>query len=275
MVQCTAFSRNAVRPLKYFIVQFALHLPEQGEEAKRLVAKSDPDSVDHASRKLSLASGQTVRIKLDVEGAEVTDNFDEITWNGEIEIVDFDVRAPAAGFGEMRAKAELTVDGAPVRKCSWIIKETESSSEEGVPIPFVRYQRAFFSYASEDRSSVLEHAKTFRSMKVDFFLDLLTLEPGDRFENVIEDEITKCDLFVLFWSSSARASKWVIREATRALEVQGGNLDGKPDFSVILLEGPPPPKPPPVLRSSVHFNDYLQYVSAANKAATAESKRPD
>jgi hypothetical protein len=123
-----------------------------------------------------------------------------------------------------------------------------------------RYQHAFLSYASPDRAEVLKRVQALNAVRIDFFQDLLNLKPGDRWEKRVYEEIDRCDLFLLFWSSHAAKSDWVIREAEYALE--RSKASSIPDIAPIILEGPPVPLPPTSLRD-IHFNDSLRYVISA------------
>jgi hypothetical protein len=137
-----------------------------------------------------------------------------------------------------------------------------------------RYRRAFLSYASPDRAEVLKRAQSLKVVGIDFFQDLLSLEPGDRWENRLYEEIDKCDLFLLFWSTHAAKSQWVIKETERALARRGATIhDGEPSIIPIVLEGPPVPHPPSSL-ADIHFNDALRYVIAAVEADPPRP-RPD
>jgi hypothetical protein len=124
-----------------------------------------------------------------------------------------------------------------------------------------RYRRAFLSYASPDRAEVLKRAQALRAAGVDFFNDLLSLEPGERWEQRLYGEIDRCDVFLLFWSRAARESQWVRKEIEHARDA--ARVTGRPaEILPIILEGPPPPPPPDAL-ADLHFNDPLCYVIAA------------
>jgi hypothetical protein len=106
---------------------------------------------------------------------------------------------------------------------------------------------------------------------VDFFNDLLSLEPGERWTSRLWSEIERCDLFLLFWSQAARDSVWVNKEIDHALTCSRQRGEDRPEILPIILEGPPPPKPPDSLADR-HFNDPLLYVIAA--VDKLEAKRP-
>jgi hypothetical protein len=97
-----------------------------------------------------------------------------------------------------------------------------------------------------------------RLLRIKYFQDVLYLEPGDRWEKKLYQHIDKCDLFLLFWSTSAKQSKWVLEEVRYALRRKGGNHDAPPQIRPVIIEGPPAPSPPEEL-SDIHFNDKLIY----------------
>ena len=120
------------------------------------------------------------------------------------------------------------------------------------------YRKAFISYASEDRTEVLKGVQTLNALRVAFFQDVLDLEPGQRWEKALYQQIEGSDLFLLFWSSAARRSSWVGKEIVYALECQKRDPQGAPDIVPVIVKGPPPP-PPPAELAELHFNDRLIY----------------
>jgi hypothetical protein len=121
-----------------------------------------------------------------------------------------------------------------------------------------RYRRAFISYASADRPKVLPRVQMLRVQGIDFFQDLLTLEPGDQWEREIYKHIDACDVFLLFWSSNAKASEWVLREVRYALERRQRDEQARPEIYPVIIEGPPAALPPAEL-ADLHFDDRLLY----------------
>jgi hypothetical protein len=108
---------------------------------------------------------------------------------------------------------------------------------------------------------MLKRAQGLKAGGTNFFNDLLSLEPGERWEKRLYDEIDRCDVFFLFWSSHARASEWVMKETAHALARQAASPDGQPDIVPVIIEGPPSPAPPDSLKA-IHFNDGLIYILA-------------
>ena len=121
------------------------------------------------------------------------------------------------------------------------------------------YKKAFISYASTDRNEVLNRVQMLSLLHINFFQDLLSLEPGQRWEQEIYHHIDESDVFFLFWSSAAKASRWVMDEVSYAMSRKNGDDSNPPAIIPVIIEGPPPVTPPEEL-SHLHFNDYLMYL---------------
>ena len=130
----------------------------------------------------------------------------------------------------------------------------------------MHYKQAFISYASPDRPEVLKRVQMLKMAKINFFQDLLTLEPGERWEKSLYEHIDASDVFYLFWSSAAKKSEWVAKELEYALKRKGGNDAVLPEIVPVIIEGPPV-VPPPDSLNEFHFNDGLLYFIKAEEAA--------
>jgi hypothetical protein len=100
-----------------------------------------------------------------------------------------------------------------------------------------------------------------KPLGIQFFQDILDLEPGDRWEKELYRHIDESDLFLLFWSTAARESKWVMEEVKYALARKHGDDFAPPEIRPVIIEGPPVPAPPPEL-AHLHFNDRLIYFAS-------------
>jgi len=121
-----------------------------------------------------------------------------------------------------------------------------------------RYQKAFISYASEDRPIVLKRVQMLNAVGIQYFQDLINLGPGDRWEKELYKNIDDCDLFLLFWSGSAKKSTWVHKEIQYAVTRKQGDEYAPPEIKPVIIEGPPIPQPPEELQH-IHFSDCLLY----------------
>jgi len=88
---------------------------------------------------------------------------------------------------------------------------------------------------------------------IEVFQDVLSLNPGDRWEQELYREIDRADVFFLFWSKATEESQWVLREINYAVKHKGGDEAAPPEIMPIPLELPIV-KPPKSL-AHLHFND--------------------
>jgi hypothetical protein len=113
----------------------------------------------------------------------------------------------------------------------------------------IRNKVFFFSHAEEDREIVAKLAHYIGEDKV--WLYEQEVKPGD---SVFKSDkaISKCRIFVLFWSQNACRSKWVKEEIDQArLRLLCG---GRLRFVTIRLDGTPLP-------SGLAFRDYLDFAT--------------
>jgi hypothetical protein len=90
--------------------------------------------------------------------------------------------------------------------------------------------------------------KVFPDM--DIFLDVASLRSGEDWQQRLEDEIVRRDVFYLFWSYAAAQSKWIDWEWRTALRTKGMDY-----IDPVPLE-PPDKAPPPTELSKLHFNEW-------------------
>jgi len=190
-----------------------------------------------------------------------------LVWRGRPESVQFEVDVPGdARFGTDIGTVTATLDSVPIGHVKFKLDVTESprasleARSEPVGEDAKRYTNAFVSYSSKD-AGVLERVQMLRLVGIEYFQDLLDLDPGDRWERELYRGIDRCDLFLLFWSSDAKESPWVRREVQYALDHKRGDDFAAPEIRPVLLEGPPVPLPWPEL-AHLHFGDRFVYFLA-------------
>ena len=123
---------------------------------------------------------------------------------------------------------------------------------------------AFVSYASADRTKVLERVQVLPMFGVRTFQDVLDLAPGERWEQSLYRHIDESDIVLLFWSKAAKRSKWVRKEVRYALDRKHGDEIAPPEIGPVIIEGPPVPRPWKEL-AYLHFNDRIIYHSAGRR----------
>ena len=224
----------------------------------------DADAQRRAFQSLStrVARESQLHFELRLPQLEVDDPVAALVWRGRPEAVQFGVRVPAdAREGTVIGTLEVSLDSAPVGHIKFKL-EISRTAAQAVSEPqgetARRYTAAFVSYASADRAKVLARVQMLEIAGVRYFQDVLSLEPGDRWERRLELGIDECDVFLLFWSTNAKNSEWVRKEVAYALARAGGDELAPPEIRPVILEGPPVVKPWEEL-AHLHFNDRLTY----------------
>lgn len=212
---------------------------------------------------------------LRLPGLEVVEPTQEMHWRRKTENVAWGVEVPPGHrVGNVIGDVTVSADGMPIGRITIKVdilpagrgRTKKMDALDPVATGAHRFKQAFISYASQDRDIVVRLVQMLRINGIEFFQDLLHLEPGERWANELYRHIDLSDLFLLFWSSHAKASDWVMEEVRYALRRQAGNDDAPPAIHPVIVEGPPPVPPPPELKH-LHFNDSLIYFR--NRAAPA------
>ena len=189
-----------------------------------------------------------------------------VIWRGEAISVSFAVkilevlrRVRALGTVEIRLDRSAAPIGVLHFRVELVPKGTRT---ESVARPLGEVARltefVFVSYASEDRSEVLRRVQGLKALGIQFFQDILSLSPGQRWAQELWRCIDQSDVFLLCWSSSASKSEWVRKEYLQANTTSSRSPDNRPRIAILPLEGPPPPDPPREL-AHLHFSDDLLY----------------
>jgi hypothetical protein len=267
-VVCTVFAPPAAAPGDSLLVQVFAHLPEQARDALAIATELDIDARRRTFESLGVPvpTGARLDFELRMPGLEVDEPVASLIWRRRTEAVQFGVNVPpTASPGTVIGTLEISLDSAPVGQVKFKLSVDAGAGEpqsEPQGETARRYTVAFISYASEDREQVLSRVQVLSLVGVRYFQDVLSLEPGDRWEQRLKLGIDECDLFLLFWSSDAKRSEWVRKEVQYALARSGGSELSSPEIRPVILEGPPIVEPWEEL-AHLHFNDRLIYFMRA------------
>jgi hypothetical protein len=250
------FAPREARAGDAVLLQVFAHLPTRARSARRLAQEFDATAERRGFTPLGteVPRGATLAFELVMRELRVHDTRQELVWHGRADSVQFDVEVPAdARVGNHNGTIYVAQDGNPIGHVTFQLKVlAQSAAADSTRVPTgtgKRYQRAFISYAREDLDEVLKRVQGLTAVGVTYRQDVFDLLPGDPWWATIVGYIDESDVFVLFWSTAAKRSRWVKREWTYALE--------RPSEDFIrpwLIEGPPIPAPPSQLQH-LHFDD--------------------
>ena len=278
VVECSVFAPPLAPQGETIMIQVFAHLEDLGAEAARLAIQFDPTARSRGVKTLSsrIARGSELMFHLTLSRTisqppstvEIADPIQSLVWMGDTESVQFIVGIPAdCRLGNLAGKVTISQETVPIGQISFLLRvvpagtpvpETSAEPMEPVGAEAHAYRYTFISYASEDRDKVLARVQMLDQMGIKYFQDLLSLDPGQRWEKELYRNIDQCDLFLLFWSAAAKRSDWVQKEVDYAINRKGGNDAAPPEIKPVIIEGPPLIEPPEKLKH-LHFNDRLIY----------------
>jgi hypothetical protein len=274
-VDCTVFAPSSVSIGDELLVQVLVHRAKDASRRIEEVAQLADGTAQRRGRH-NLRAGIRLEDELSFDltmapfMVERTRQF--IVWDGRTQSAQFRVRVPrtcrrpnvvgavtigigTVPIGEIKFKVQVTGRcGAAVARVSEPLGDVAR-----------RYRSAFVSYAWADRREVMDRVQMLDLLGISYFQDLLGLRPGERWEKALYRKIDAADLFLLFWSTAARRSRWVRRETRYAIRRKGGDDLSPPEIKPVIIEGPPAPKPWPELRR-LHFNDKFIYFKSGQVA---------
>jgi hypothetical protein len=270
-VDVSVFAPRSAAPGDQLLVQVFLHAFDyEPEKVDAAAAAADPSAArkGEATLDLKLAHGDELHICIDAPGLQIDQPAQPLVWRGRARSVQFLVSVPEDhGAAPVQVRIRVLHASTPVGQVRFALQVDPQTAPQGlerVGHSAKRFSRAFLSYAHQDRVEVLKRAQALRAARIEVFQDLLSLEPGEEWNERLWSEIDQCDLFLLFWSQAARRSEWVTREVDRALANRERSGGATPEIMPVILEGPPPPEPPERFRQ-LHFDDMICYLIAAQE----------
>jgi hypothetical protein len=267
IVECTVFSPFKVERGESFLVQVISHLIEKQDEAEKMAREFDENAVrrGYTSLETEIERGSKLTFELSISGINIEDPVQSTVWRGKTIPVSFEVQIPDFfSMYNIVGKVIISQNNIPIGHIRFkvdIVGNRQESHNEKRLIPTgdaKAYRYAFISYASKDREEVLRRIQMLSTLKIEYFQDIMKLEPGDKWATKIYESIDKADVFFLFWSKAASESEWVLNEIRYAMNRKKGSLEDLPEILPVIIEGPPISKPPDELKD-IHFNDRIIY----------------
>jgi hypothetical protein len=272
LVKCTIFAPPVTTAGDAILVQVFAHLPRDARMVHTLANTFDSQASARAAKFLDqqVGRGTPLTFSLSIPGIVVEDPTQSIVWRGLPDAVQFVVKiSKGHAAGRTIGTVVVSQESVPFGHLKFILEVVDNAvttppeRASSLDQVWTRYRHAFVSYASEDRVEVLKRVQMLDRTGIGYFQDLLSLDPGERWERTLYRKIDESDVFFLFWSTAAKNSECVMKEVRYAIELHGGDEMAPPEIVPVLIEGPPPVAPPPELKD-LHFNDRFLYFIAGS-----------
>jgi hypothetical protein len=259
-LDCTLYAPSEAKNGGSLLVQVYAHLITKADEAQAMAHEFDSSSSRRGFTSLGtkIAKGATLTFELILPGLVVEPPLQNLVWLGRTNYVQYSVFIPTDHPpSDIVGKLLVSQESIPIGQIIFKIRVVSAGAySDPSPKPTgsaTRYSLAFISYASIDRPEVLRRVQMLPAVGIRYFQDVLSLDPGDRWEKKLFHHIDDSDVMFLFWSSAAKESEWVTKEWQYGLERKGDSY-----IRPIVIEGPPHPNPPHQLKH-LHFADKMLY----------------
>ena len=256
---------DEVKPGNSSIIDLLMYTRSQRSIVKRTIeqAKQKSSEAARSSSSVSVKQGSRVTALLFSDDIEITDGSRTMIWNGDALDFKFRVTPPQEYSGK---KIEfcccVQFDGIEITRLYF---DVPIGTKKKAAVRFTRKdcRRAFVSYSHKDRMRVAEQLLAIQEVapKLRFWMDNRSMTAGDIWRNAIASAIKSADVFLLFWSVSAKDSAEVRKEWEYALKLEQSDRrhskrkkNGARFISPVPLDSPSECPPPDEL-GDLHFGD--------------------
>jgi len=230
------------------------------EEVRKTIAEELGRKVKtNKSGHFTLNTSSLLKIVLECPDAEIEDAFQEFRWEGTLCKATFQVLVPHDSKNEQIVlTGRVYANNVPICILSAVLDVKKTNPKPHVKAD--RVEKAFASYSSKDRDTVLSvvEGMLVTAPWMDIFLDVISLRSGKDWEPQLYKKIDWSDIFYLFWSNHAKESLYVEKEWHYALNSKGIEF-----IEPIPLEKPEIAPPPEELKQK-HFNSWTLFFKSGN-----------
>lgn len=255
-VQFSAVAPEKAVAGKYFPINIFMYEEYFRKSIEDIVLSFGEKTKERKSGYRDVERNSMVKVILSSPDFTIEDDIEEQIWNGKYINFEFVVKIPSNFINEqILFIASIYVNDIIATKLKLII-ECKGIPKHNIKITRTDVSSAFISYASQDRNRV---ATVIQGIKIarpdmDIFFDVESLRSGQKWEEILKNEIDNRDILFLCWSKAAKDSEWVDKEWRYALEKKG-----EEGIEPVPIDTPDICPPPPELQQK-HFNDKLLYI---------------
>ena len=264
-VDFSVVAPDEVKPGKSSVIDLLMYTRGQKGIVSRTIeqAKEKSSEAARSSGSVSVKHGSSVTALLFSDDIEIPDGSRTMIWNGDALDFKFRVTPPQDDTKkEIDFCCCVQFDGIEITRLYFTVPV---GTKKKVAVRFTRKdcRRAFVSYSHKDRLRVVEQLLAIQEVapKLRFWMDNRSMTAGDVWRKAIASAIRNADVFLLFWSVSARESSEVRKEWEYALELERSEKrrakrmkNGARFISPVPLDSPSE-CPPPEELGDLHFGD--------------------
>ena len=286
-VDFSVVAPEKVKPGNSALADVLMYTKSQRKIVQKAIrqAKEKASEAARTTGSVSVRPGSRVTVVLCSDDAVIADNSETLLWNGDALDFQFRFSLPET-YAKKQAdfSCNILFDGIAITRLYFSIAV---NSAKTVPVRFVRKdsKKAFVSYSHKDKQRVVEQLYAIQSVapQLKFWMDSQSMAAGDLWRPAIVSAIKSADVFLLFWSVSAKNSAEVRKEWEYALALEQSpkrRRNGARFISPVPLDDPKD-CPPPAELGDLHFGDpsfdadieHIEDVHFVESSATARNIR--
>lgn len=258
-VQFSAYSPATIAAEAWSDLLAYVHLPDAleavREDSRRQLRASGAHGVTQANASGSIKRGAEIRVVPGVPHCQTNPPQASVLWLEDWRRLSFRVRVEEGATREHLGVSQLGrlsfhIGPLLVGEVPFIATLAETAPADPPALsetPAVSaYRKIFCSYSHKDQAIVERLEAAYLALGDDYRRDVRKLRSGQDWNAEIGQKIEPADIFQLFWSPEAKASKEVEKEWRAADELD------RPHFIRPVYWREPIPKPPPEL-NRLHF----------------------
>jgi hypothetical protein len=266
-VHVGASSPPVVSPGETFVARFAAYTDANRDKVKAVIEQEAPTSQLRLDLDYSRwRRGAEVAVRLECEHATVSNPVQTFSWDGSYKILRFDVTVADNVKGDtLILRFDVAVEGIPIISLRPEIKIKRKRQYGMASFVEMRAPRsAFASYAASDRREVAGRIRSLMiSTQIDVFFDRQSILPGEKWKEILRDEIGSRDIFWLFWSRKAMKSRWVDWEWRTALAEK--TIDGIQPHPLEPSDLAPAPEELSALQFGAMYEWYIHHLQSQRR----------
>lgn len=208
------YAPGEIKKDEQMMVQVYIYKRSESYDVIQKAGIIDPSATlrNYEALHISLKRGDIIKVTYDNEFYKANKT---LTWNGSLSSVNFIFRVNISySFYSM---VRIYINEQPAGEMAFRTTVTEQPKKINAAVNSIKYDRIFISYAHSDAKRIKYIAEAYKASGILHFYDRTSLQPGDKFQDIIFEQIDKARLFILCWSKNSSQSEWCCLEKERAL----------------------------------------------------------